>query len=240
MRYDRLFRAEEDIDLPGEEKGVARALSDADIKERRRYALLISLEAEQELRDETSRWHRAYVKPLGTIDSAEPLVVRVLAVRRFDITEEAQLLFPYQFVALPDKPDDVVERNILAQRMEQEQKVRERRHLHVEQRMEELRQKLIALPIETLRKEAVGAAISAATRAEMIDAVRWYTVYAGIYAANTDGDLERLFQSPSEVRGVPTSVIDHLFQKVSVVNNVDPWEIQKNASTDFGTVSLTL
>lgn len=229
MRYDRLFRAEEDIVLPGQGKGVVRALSDADIKERRRYSLLMSLEAEKELRDETSRWHQAYIEPLGTVSSPESLIVRVLGVKRLDITEEAMVLNPFEFIALPDKPDDDAERNILAQRKEQEEKVRSQRRSHVGQRMEDLRLKLEALPIELLRKEAIGAAINAATRAEMVDAVRWYSVYAGIFTQNADGTLERLFESPEEVRHVPGLVIDRLFLRVSAVSNADPWEIQKNA-----------
>lgn len=225
---DDLFRAIKEIELPGGLKGQVRALSDAEIKERRRYSLLQELEVAKELEDETSDAYRLEIAPLAAIDIRGPLVSTVLAVRRIEIQAEADLLYPNIFIPIPDDADDVAEREVLKRRGETEAQTREHRAEHIKQRLQTAREKLEGLEMKTLRKMAQQLAITVAARSAFLDGIRWYTVYAGVYA-HRDGQLERLCQSPDAVRDIPARVIDRLHREVEEVNTVDPWEIAKNA-----------
>ena len=227
ITLDNLFRAVKDIELPGGLKGQVQALSDAEKKERRRYALLCELDAAKELRDETSDAYRISVAPLAEVEDKDPLVSTILQVRRVELQQESQQLFPQLIIPIPDEADDVTEIAVIERRKETEAKTAEQRQNHIEVRMTQIREKLESQDIELLRKMARGLAVTVTSRRVMIDAICWYTVYAGVYVFR-NGDRERLYQSPDIVQNSPESVIDRLYREVEEVNNVDPWEIVKN------------
>lgn len=237
IRLDSLFRAVKDIDLPEGKKGQARALADAEIKERRRYALIKSQEVTKELRDETSDMYQLYMLPLATTRDRDLLLDTVLQVRRIEFLQDALEFYPNVLLPIPDDASDVEERGVLEQRVLQEAAIQKQRDDYIAKRVADIRKKTKALNVRQLRKMAQGLAGVVAERATMIDAMRWYTVYAGI-SEFKDGQLERLFDSPGAASMSPEGVVDRLWLEVDEVNSVDPWEIAKNVSTDSGTASL--
>lgn len=230
IRLDDLFRATQDIDLPEGQKGMARALTDAEAKERRRFALVKSQEVVEELKDPTSLRHRLSVAPLEKVkdDEADSLIKVILEARRYDSQRDAVTLFPLPFIPIADDADDVTEREVLQQREESEKVVREQRAEYVKQRITTLREKYQETPMETLRVVTRQLAITVEARRTMVDAFRWYTIYASVFIYN-NGKAERLFQSPDQVANVPSSIVDRLYKKAEAVDNVDPWDIVKNA-----------
>lgn len=239
MRLDALFRATAEIDLPGGQKGLVRALSDVEEQERHRYALLKSNEVEKELRDKTSLEYQIAIAPLEEIENPQPLIAVILEARRLDIEREARLLFDYQFIPMPDESDDKEERDVLRQREEADANTRQQRLDHIKARLTEVREKMEAQSMDTLRQMAINLAVLVRARRVMLQALRWYSVYTAVFRQSENGELERLFQSADEVSQTPTLVIDRLFEEVSQVNTVDPWEVSKNALTDSGGASLT-
>lgn len=237
IRLDSLFRAVKDVDLPGGLKGEARALTDAEVKERRRYALIKSQEVTKELRDETSDMYRLYILPLATTRDRALLLDTVLQVRRVEALQDAIAFHPNTLLPMPNNASDIEERGVLEQRALQETEVQRQRDAYIAKRIADIRKKSKSLNVRQLRKMAQELAGVVAERAAMIDAMRWYAVYASI-SVFKNGQLERLFESPDAVSMSPEPVVDRLFSEVNQVNGVDPWEIAKNALTDSGTASL--
>lgn len=229
MRLDALFRATKAIDLPGGQKGMVRALSDAEQKERQYYALQKSYEAEKEIRKSGSIAHQAVLAPVMAVDEPSTLIPVILEARRLDVEREALILFPHRFIPLPDGPDDVKQREVLEQRETSEAETFDKRKAHTEQRMAEIQSKMEAAPPDDLRQMTESLAVTVEARRIMIRAIRCYTVYAGVLIHDEKDKLKRLFQSPEQVSDVPAMVINRLFDEVEAVNSVDPWDIEKNA-----------
>lgn len=227
IRLDDLFRAVKDIDLPKGLKGQVRALSDGEMKERRRYALLYSQEVVTGLEDKTSDSYRLYVAPLATTKNRELLTDAVVQIRRVEALRDAFVLYPNVLIPMPDNVTDIEEREILDQRKAQEEELVDKRVAFQDKRVATISEKLKSLNLKQLRAMAQGLAVITAERAATIDAMRWYTVYAAV-SVYDNGTLERLYQDPDTVRESPQQVVDRLYLEVEEVNTVDPWEIAKN------------
>lgn len=228
IQLDDLFRATKEIELPKGLRGQVRALSDGEVKERRRYAILHSLKATREIEDESSEAHRLTIAPLKSEKQKAPLIDVVMQVRRVEFIRDAIAFISNVMIPLPDDATDVQEREILAQREVQDQKVRDKRTAHVAKRLTDVRKKYTKLTVNKLRQMAQQAIVSVYEQAASIDAVRWYTVYAGVFVHRGD-KLERLYPSPEAASKSPEAVVDRLFNEVEDVNAVDPWEVAKNA-----------
>ena len=227
IRLDDLFRATKDIPLPKGLKGQVRTLSDGEMKERRRYALLHSQEVVSGLEDETSDSYRLYVAPLATTRNRELLTDVVMQIRRAEAMRDAFVFYPNELIPMPDDATDIDEREVLDQRKIQEDKLAVNRAKFVDKRLATIRKKHKALNVRQLRALAQRLAVVVAERSATIDAMRWYTVYAAVFV-HKDGALERLYQDPDTVRKSPQQVVDRLYLEVEEVNGVDPWEIAKN------------
>lgn len=227
IRLDDLFRAVKDVDLPKGLKGQVRALSDGEMKERRRYALLHSQEVVTGLEDKTSDSYRLYVAPLATTKNRELLTDAVLQIRRVEALRDAFVLYPNVLIPMSDNVTDIEEREVLEQRKTQEEDLVKKRVAFQDKRVATISEKLKSLNLKQLRAMAQGLAVITAERAATIDAMRWYTVYAAV-SVYDNGTLERLYQDPDTVRESPQQVVDRLYLEVEEVNTVDPWEIAKN------------
>lgn len=240
MKVDALFRATADIDLPGGTRGMVRALSDGEREERRRYALLRSLEVQRELGDETSDRHKMDIAPLADTDSPNALASIILEVRQADLQSEAITLYQDQYIPFPEKATDAEQRATLEERERTEAETQKQRREHVRQRAAEIYKKLLALPIEKLRAAACKAAVDVYARREMLRAATRFTVWAGAFIYEDQEALanpKRLFESPEQVMEAPPDVINRLLVEVDRVDGVDVWEIQKNSLTGSGTAS---
>ena len=228
IQLDDLFCAIKEIELPKGLRGQVRALSDGEIKERRRYAILHSLEATREIQDESSDAYRLTIAPLKQERQKDTLIEVVIQVRRIEAMRDAILFIQNEMVPMPDDATDVQEREVLLQRETQEQGVRDAREAFVAKRLTDLRTKYKRLTVNQLRRMAESAVVGVYEQAASIDAVRWYTVYAGVYV-HKDDTVKRLYQSPEAASRSPEVVVMRLFNEVEEINAVDPWEIAKNA-----------
>jgi len=231
VTLDRLFRPYKEIELPDGRKGFARALGDAEVKERRRWALLQAAAASKDIENEDSEEYQLVIAPLATIEDPLPLIATILQVRTAELRREAEMLSPYPVLPIPDNADDVKEREVLAARTEAEERVDEERETFIKARLTEIRNKLVDQDVAMLQKMATNMAIILANREAMFEAIRWYTVYAGahVYLNGDTTKSERLYQSPEEAKGAPPTVVDKLYLDVVELNDVNPWEIAKNA-----------
>jgi len=240
MKVDALFRATEDFDLPGGQKGMVRALSDSERTHRQRYALLKSLEVERELRDETSDAYKLDIAPLARTESPEALIALVLETKRLGLRREALALYPDRYIPFPEDASDIEEREVLEQRRETEAQIHKRRNDLVEKRLAEIHQKWEDQPIEALRQAAMTSCVDVYAREELFRAAEIYTVWAGTFVyedQENSTNPKRLFKSPESVSEVPTDAIQHLLVKVSAIDSVDVWELQKNSLTGSGMAS---
>jgi hypothetical protein len=229
IRLSDLFGASKEIDLPKGLKGQARALTDGEIKERRRYAILHSQKATEEIKDESSDAYRLLIAPFKQEKQKAPLVDVVMQVRRIEFVRDALAFIPNVLIPLPDDANDTQEREILERRKVQDKEVQEKRAAMVEKRTKDVRQKLTKLNVGRLRLMAQQAIVGVYEQAASYDAVQWYTIHAGVYVYEGD-KLERLFPSPEAVRDHASGpAVARLFGEVEEVNGVDPWEIAKNA-----------
>lgn len=228
IQLDDLFRAIREIELPKGLRGQVRALSDGEVKERRRYAILHSQEATKDIQDESSDAYRLTIAPLKSEKQKSPLIEVLMQVRRIDFVRDAIMFVPNVMIPLPDDATDVQEREILAQREVQDQEVQDKRAAYVAKRLTEVRKKYTKLSVNKLRQMASQAVVAVYEQAAAIDAMRWYTVYAGVHVYRGE-ELKRLYPSPEAASKSPEAVIDRLSDEVEIVNAVDPWEVAKNA-----------
>ena len=224
---DDLFRATKGIELPQGLRGQVRALSDGEIKERRRYAILYGQKAIEDIEDESSDAYRLTIAPLMKEKQKAPLLDVIMQVRSLELLRDASAFHPHVMIPMPDEVTDDQEREILAQRATQEQELKETRTKFVASRMKAVRQKHSRLTVNKLRQMAKTAVVAVYEQAAGIDAMQWYTVYAGV-SVWRDDTWQRLYQSPDAVRDSPEVVVMRLFSQVGDVNVIDPWEIAKN------------
>ena len=173
ISLDDLFCASKEIALPRGLRGQVRALSDGQVKERRRYAILHSLRATKEIGDESSEVYRLTIAPLKNEKQKATLVNVLMQVRQVEFLRDAMQFIPNVMIPLPDEVTDVQEREILAQRIEQDSAVQDARAALVAKRMVGVRKKYTKLTLNRLRAMAQQAVVAIYETAASIDAVRW-------------------------------------------------------------------
>ena len=112
---DDLFRATKEIELPKGLRGQVRALSDGEIKERRRYAILHSQRATEDIEDESSDVYRLTIAPLMKGKQKAPLLDVIMQVRQIGLLRDAIMFHPSVLIPMPDEVMPDQEREILAQ-----------------------------------------------------------------------------------------------------------------------------
>ena len=221
IKIDGRFRAYTEV---GEI--TVRALSDLDVQERRRVAMLESANERDVLTDKTSDRYKELVA--DAISEADDDTMRA-AVVQFESSaaaDNAEELLPFQYIPFPDGATLEERHEVIRKREEHEAEVRAQRLKFIAERAEKLRKKVADWDTETLRRELERRIVANWVLAKYTEVFQYQTL---VLACFRDG--KPMFASWEEVRDHSDKLIKKLFAAYREVDNVDPWELEKKQLT---------
>jgi hypothetical protein len=132
---------------------TVRALSDLDVQERRRVAMLESADERDVLSDKDSDRYKELVA--DAISEADDDIMRA-AIVSFESSaagDDAEEFLPFQYVPFPDGATLEERHEVIRKREEHEEGVRAQRLKYIAERTEKLRKKVAGWDTETLQRE---------------------------------------------------------------------------------------
>lgn len=222
VRIDGRFRAYTEVG------GITvRALSDSDTQLRRRVALEESAAVREELTDTESARHKELVSgPIAeaTDDEMREAIIRFAAS---DAEREAAEAFPFRFVPFPDGASLEERHEVLKKREESEAAVMAERLGYVSNRTARLHEKAKGWDTDVLGRELARRIIESWVWAAYGETFQYQTL---VLACFRDG--EPVFSSWRDVAQFSEKLVAKLFEAYREVDDVDPWELEKNVLTE--------
>jgi hypothetical protein len=230
FRLDELFNVEADFPLPDGKSVTIRVLTETEIQERDAQALRAYKEAEDHMQADDSEDRKNIIEPLEEAN-AEMLVAILAQLEAIRYSVEAVRLHPFRFFPFPDDAEAEERVAILRQQDKHEAEVRERRRQAVEDRRESYKARIQDRDVEDLRRMTARALIAAGADTARQEEFQVQTVYLSC----RDGTQGPSYWSLEQVRqhGKKGGMSERVYKEVLSVyyqlDNVDPWELQKNA-----------
>ena len=209
---------------------TVRALSDLDVQERRRIAMLESADERDVLTDKTSDRYKELVA--DAIGEADDDIMRA-AIVQFESSaaaDSAEELLPFQYIPFPDGATLEERHEVIRRREEHEIEVRAQRLKFIEERVEKLRKKAADWNTETLRRELERRIIANWVLAKYTEVFQYQTLMLACFV-----NSKPMFDSWQEVRDYSDKLVKKLFAAYREVDNVDPWELEKKQLTGTST-----
>lgn len=230
FRLDDLFNVEADVDLPDGTSVTVRVLTETELQERDAKALDAYKEVEDRMRADDDEERKAVIDPLSEAD-VETLVAILAQIEAIRYSVEAVRMYPFRFFPFPDDAEAEERVAILRQQDEHEAQVRERRRQAIEDHRESYKARIAGRDAEDLRKMAERALIAAKADAARQEEFQVQTVYLSC----RDKETGKPYWPLEQVRlhdkhgGLSKRLYTELLSVYYQLDNVDPWELQKNA-----------
>lgn len=225
LRLDEFMRIQKDVELPNGEIVTVRVLSDLELNARRDYALSESVRVTEALKNPDSDLYHTKIAPL--VDAGKDSLIDVLAeARRMEIARDAMDLYRIDFFPYPD---NATEQEMVEARIRQsahEQEVQKQRTEYIIKGEAAYREKMNALPFETLVKETQSRAVQVYSASVASDSEIYYTIWCSVEVGG-----HKKWHTPEEVKQLPSKVIDFLYKAYREVDALDPWALTKSEFT---------
>lgn len=224
LRLDEFMRVSQDVALPSGEIVTVRVLSDLELNARRDYALSESVRMAEELKNPNSELYRLKIAPL--VDAGAQSLIDVLAeARRLELAREAVDVYRFDFFPYPDNATDQEMIDVRIKQAAHEQEQLAKRTEHIVKGEAAYREKMAALPFETLVKETQSRAVQVYSASVANDSDTYYTVWCA-----TEVGGHKKWHTPEEIKQLPYKVIDFLYKEYRKVDAIDPWALTKSES----------
>ena len=211
VSIDALFRVVVHEEIAGTSFYV-RALSDIQVQERDRYAMLTMVNARREAANPESVFHKTYVAGMKDA-SKDELIQAILAVAEYDLAQEAQLQvipkilpFPVNEDGTPITPEET--QAVVEAREAEFQRVTEARVAYVRDGMEKITTTLKEKTQEELALRAQNRQIQSYGQTESFRAMVNYTLFACVY--RDEGCTKSFFKNPEEPSEISAQLRTHL------------------------------
>lgn len=206
---------------------IVRALSDLDVQERRKVALLASEEEREELGNKEGDHYKELV--VESLEDATEGVLReaLLQFAVADLTRDAEDLLPFRFVPFPNDASLEERHGVLRQREEHEAEIRAERLKYVDQRVDKLREKSLAWEYDVLLRETERKIVESWIWAKYTQVFQYQTLVLSCFK-----DGAPLFKCWEDVPKNSDKFVKRLFSAYREVDSVDPWELEKNVLTE--------
>lgn len=220
---DKLFRVSKVVALPGTEVTV-RALSDAELRSRESIARAASAKYRKLLRNPDSDEHIAFVESLDELTDPQLIEVIVLQYSQLEAQDEARSQSKPEFIPTPDNPSDVEKLDVIDEQKDEDERVSELYKSTLKTMLDNYRKNVESWDRNKLLAESRNWTIRGLAYTEYLRT----SILASLYLA-TEKNGKRYFPNLDALENTSQMVVNRLYEEFVKVNEVDAWEIAKEA-----------
>jgi hypothetical protein len=220
---DSLFRVSKVTELPGTEVTV-RALSDAELRSRESIARAASAKYRKLLKDPNSDEHLAFIESLDELTDPQLVEIIVSQYSQLEAQDEARSQSKPEFIPTPEDPSDSEKLDAVDEQQSEDERASELYRTALKTMTDNYRKNVESWDRPKLLTEAKNWNVRGLAYTEYLRT----SILASLYLS-TEKNGKRYFANLEALENTNQMVVNRLYEEFVKVNEVDAWEVAKQA-----------